>query len=130
MTAEPGNAELQRAIEALASAQRESFAATNARLDKLVSQDVFLAEQRRVDERHAGLQVDIAEEKAERVASVRDERAERIAAVLAEKAEREAAITKEKGEREKIGVWVRWVAASIAIPTALFIANLVQGRPS
>lgn len=123
MTAEPGNSELDRLL-------REGFATVNARLDKLVSQDVFLAEQRRVDERHAALQADIAEEKAERVASIKDERADRVAAITAEANARETADAKEKGEREKIGIWVRWVAASIAIPTALFIANLVQGRPS
>jgi regulator of protease activity HflC (stomatin/prohibitin superfamily) len=124
MTEQPGNAELDRLL-------REGFATVNARLDKLVSQDVFLAEQRRVDERHAALQADIAEEKAERIAAIRDERAERVAADTAEQNAREAAITKEKGEREKIGVWVRWVAASIAIPVVLFFANVVNdlGKP-
>jgi len=39
-------------------------------------------------------------------------------------------IAEEKAERAKIGTWVRWVAASVAIPVVLFVANLVQGKPS
>lgn len=118
MSPEPGNAELDRVL-------REGFATINARLDKLVSQDVFLAEQRRVDERHAALQADITEEKAERIAAIKDEKAERVAAVTAEQNARETAITKEKTERQAIGTWLRWVAATILIPIALLIANLV-----
>lgn len=123
MTSEPGNSELDRLL-------REGFATVNARLDKLVSQDVFLAEQRRVDERHTALQADIAEEKAERVAAIKDEKAERVAAVTAEATAREAADTKEKGEREKLSNRLWMVAASIAVPVVLFVANLVQGKPS
>jgi hypothetical protein len=129
MTAEPGNSELQRAIESLAGVQREGFANVRADIAKLVSQEVFLAEQRRVEERLAAQQADIAEEKAERIAAIKDEQAAREKALAAEKTARETAIAEEKREREKVGTWVRWVAASIAIPTALFVANLVQGKP-
>lgn len=122
MTEQPGNAELDRLL-------REGFASINARLDKLVSQDVFLAEQRRVDERHAALQADITEEKAERIAAIKDEQAAREKAIIAEKTAREAAIAEERSARERVGTWVRFVAASIAIPTVLLIADLVQGKP-
>lgn len=122
MTAEPGNAELDRLL-------REGFATVNARLDKLVSQDVFLAEQRRVDERHAALHADIAEEKAERIAAIKDEKAERVAADTAEETARKTAITEEQSARKSIGTWVRWVAATIAIPTILLIVDIVQGKP-
>lgn len=123
MSPEPGNSELDRLL-------REGFATVNARLDKLVSQDVFLAEQRRVDERHAASQADIAEEKAERIAAIKDERAAREAAMATERAARKTELAEEKREREKVGTWVRFVAASIAIPIVLFVANLLQGKPS
>jgi len=129
MPDEPGNAELQRAIESLAGVQREGFANVRADIAKLVSQEVFLAEQRRVDERLAAQQADIAEEKAERIAAIKDEQAARERAITAEQTARKADIAEEKAEREKVGTWVRWVAASIAIPTALFVANLLQGKP-
>jgi len=122
MTLEPGNSELDRLL-------REGFATVNARLDKLVSQDVFLAEQRRVDERHAALQADIAEEKAERIAAVKDEKAEREKADLAEKNAREAGMTKEEGARKSVGTWVRFTAASIAIPVVLYLVDFIQGKP-
>lgn len=129
MPDEPGNAELQRAIEALAAAQRDGFAAMNAHLARLVSQDVFLAEVRRGDERYAALHADFAEEKAERVAADRDEKAEREKADLAERTARETAMTKEEGARKSVGTWVRFVAASIAIPIVLLIAEQFQGKP-
>lgn len=122
MPDEPTLGELKRTMEA-------GFASVNASLAKVVSQEVFLAEQRRVDERHAAIQADIAEEKAERIAAIKDEQAAREKAITAEQTARKTEITEEKGEREKIGTILRWVAASIAIPTALFVANLVQGKP-
>lgn len=130
MTTEPGNSELQRAIEALGGVQREGFANVRADIAKLVSQEVFLAEQRRVEERLAAQQADIAEEKAERVAAIKDEQAAREKAIIAEKTARETAIAEEKSARERVGTWVRFVAASIAIPTVLLIADLIQGKPS
>jgi hypothetical protein len=117
MTLEPGNAELQRAIESLAGVQREGFANVRADIAKLVSQEVFLAEQRRVEERLAAQQADIAEEKAERIAAVKDEKAERV-----------AALAKEEREREKVGVWVRWTATGLIVPTAIFILTYLLGR--
>jgi hypothetical protein len=129
MPDEPTLGELQRLIESVANAQREGFASVNASVSRLVSQEVFLAEQRRVDERHAALQADIAEEKAERIAAIKDEKTERIAADTAEQTAREAGLAKEKTEREKVGIWVRWTLATILIPTILLIVDLVQGKP-
>lgn len=122
MTTEPGNAELDRLL-------REGFAAVRADIARLVSQEVFLAEQRRVDERHAALQADITEEKAERIAAIKDEQAAREKALIAEATARQTGLAEEKSAREKVGTWVRFVAASIAIPTVLLIADLIQGKP-
>lgn len=99
MSTEPGNAELDRVL-------REGFANVNARLDKLVSHDVFEATMRRVDERAADLQADIAQEKLERVTAIKDE----------------------KAEREKLSNRLWMVAASICIPVGLFLANLFLGK--
>lgn len=111
MPDEPTLGELKRTMEA-------GFASVNASLAKVVSQEVFLAEQRRVDERHTMIAADITEEKADRVA-----------AIAAERTERTTALAKETAEREKLSNRLWMVAASIAIPVVLFIANLIQGKP-
>lgn len=128
MTPEPGNGELQRAIESLAGVQREGFANVRADIAKLVSQEVFLAEQRRVEERLSAVQADIAEEKAERIAAIKDERAERVAADTAEATARQTGLTEEKAERVKIGGWVRWVATGLLLPIALVFVTYLLGR--
>lgn len=122
MTDEPTLGELKRAMET-------GFASVNASLSKVVSQEAFLAEQRRVEERFGVHQADIAEEKAERVAAIKDEKAEREKADLAERTARETAMAKEENARKSIGTWVRFIAASIAIPIVLLIAEQFQGKP-
>lgn len=70
----------------------------NTRLDRLVTQDAFEAERRRVDERIAGIGRELNAEK------------------LARKEE----ATEFRGEIAKIGVWVRWsLSLAIAVPGAV-----------
>lgn len=107
MPDEPTLGELKRTMEA-------GFASVNASLAKVVSQEVFLAEQRRVDERHAAQAADTAEEKAERISADKDEKAERVAA------DKEI-----RTEVDKLRDWLKWVAAVVIIPLVLFVANIV-----
>lgn len=105
MPDEPTSWELQRALEQMRADMRSGFEGINTRLDKLVTQDAFQAEQRRVDERFREIKDDLVEERGAR-----------------ERAELES-----KASQRNIGLWVRWIAASILIPVALFVATLIQG---
>lgn len=75
----------------------------NLRLDKLVTQEAFNAEQRRVDVLLAGLGKDIADEQAAR-------KEEMLAA---------------QRRSDRLAVNLRFLAASVVIPVVLFIANIV-----
>lgn len=119
MADEPGGWELRRALEQQRADMREGFAGINARLDKLVSQDAFTAEQRRVDDRLKDLADDIAAEKAARQEAQVDERKAR-----------EAGDQRQQEQLDKLTTNLRWVAVSVLLPIALFLANLliVKGR--
>jgi hypothetical protein len=93
-TTEPNGWEMKRALEALDRGMRDGFAQANARLDKLVSQDAFQAEQRRVEDRLKAIERDQAEEKADRVAG--DER--------------------QQAQLDKFASNFRWLFASMVIP--------------
>ena len=75
----------------------------NARLDRLVSQEAFSAEQRRVDDRHAALGQDVVDERLARKADVDTLR---------------VSLTKTAAN-------VRWAIAGIILPTALIITMIV-----
>ncbi len=99
----PGGWELQRALEQIRQDNRDGFASVNARLDKLVTTDAFSAEQRRVDDRLKDLADDITSERTARQGG--------------------------DGEQQKsidrLTANLRWVAAAIILPIALFIATLL-----
>lgn len=120
MSTEPTLGELQRLIESVALAQREGLATINASLSRLVSQDVYEADQRRIYDRLEDLRGDIVEE-----------RVARIEAMAAEKSARESGDGEQQKALDKLVTGLRWTAASILIPVALFIANLVVdlGKP-
>ncbi|WGL50635.1 hypothetical protein P5P86_11735 [Nocardioides sp. BP30] len=107
MADEPGGWELKRTLEALERGMREGFAQTNARLDKLVTQDAFQAEQRRVEDRLKAIEREQAEEKADR-----------IEAVATEKREREAGDKGQQNQLDKFSSNFRWLFASMVIPIA------------
>jgi hypothetical protein len=80
----------------------------NARLDRLVTQDAFSAEQRRVNEELARVKADQATEATTRATADANEAAAR-------KADNEALESKQA----KNGVWIRWgVGLAIGIPGA------------
>ena len=115
MTDEPGGWELHRAVKKMSEDVANGFAQLNARLDKLVSTDTFNAEQRRVDDRLKDLADDIASEREARLTAQETERAERKEGDKAQKA-----------TIEKLTTNLRWVAASIILPIALFVATLLM----
>lgn len=106
MNTEPNGWETTRAVEALDRNMRDGIAQINARLDKLVSQDAFQAEQRRVEDRLKAIERDHAEEKADRVAG--DER--------------------QQAQLDKFANNFRWLFASMVIPIACVILAWVLAR--
>ncbi len=109
---EPGGWELQRSIAQLGQTVRDG----NATLGQRFS-ETFTADQRRVEGVLKTMADDILEEREARKAAVAEEREARAAAV--------AALEKQLARLTAI---LRWVAASIVIPIALFLANLYVSR--
>ena len=99
----PGNWELQRSLNKLSTDLKDGLAGINSRLDSMVTTGVYGAEQRRVDDRLKDLADDIGSE--------RESRKTEIAAVMA--------------QMERTAVWLRWLAAMIALPIVLFVINII-----
>lgn len=116
-TTEPNGWEMKRALESLSASVRDGFTQTNARLDRLVSQEAFVSEQRRVDDRITGLAEMLASEKADRVRADEEE-----------KREREAGDTKQQAQLDKFAGNFRWLFASMVIPIACVILAWVLAR--
>lgn len=104
MPDEPTLGEALRRLDETRADMRSLFAQLNSRLDTLVSSDAFLAEQRRVDERIKDLADDIA----------------------AEREQRAAGDTAQQKTIDKLTANIRWVAAAIVLPIALFLASIVM----
>lgn len=102
----PTPGELSRLITAIRDDQRNGFAAINSRLDRLVSTELFSADQRRVDERLKDLADGITDEREARAAQIKDQRV----------------------ALDKLTTNLRWLAAAIILPIGLFLANIVLGR--
>jgi hypothetical protein len=117
MVDEPTGWEMKRAMEAMDRAMRDGLAQINARLDKLVSQDAFQAEQRRRDDQYATLMADIA-----------DEKAERVAAIEAEKRARERGDAAQQAQLDKADANRRWLWAAVVIPIAGIIVTVLLAR--
>lgn len=113
----PGPWELQRGFDRLGSEMTRGFADMNARLDRLVSTDAFAAEQRRVDEALATIREDVA-----------DEKKARAEAMINERRDREAGDRVQQGSLDKLVSNQKWIAISVLLPIAFFIANLVLAK--
>lgn len=99
MAEEPSGWELKRSHEQIRQDMREGFANLGQRLDKLVTESAFTAEQRRVDDKLKDLADDIA-------------------------AEREARKNGDTGQQaalDRLIATQRWVIAVVLLPTAFFI---------
>jgi hypothetical protein len=106
MPDEPGGWELHRSVAKLSDDLKDGFSAVNQRLDRLVTTEVHAADLRRVDDRLNELAADISAEREDR----------------------------RKGEADlqtqiqRLITTIRWVAAAIILPIALFAANIILAR--
>lgn len=103
MVDEPTLGEALRRLHEIREDVRAGFARQDARLDKLVTNEAFLAEQRRVDERMK----DIADD------------------VVIERDDRSRGDAEQQKQLDKLTNNLRWLAASIVIPIALFLATIL-----
>ncbi len=95
MPDEPTLGELKRTMES-------GFASVNANLREKVSQDVYAADQRRMDDRVADLKVDHAEEKVERKAG--DDRQQLLL--------------------DKMSTNIKWLLTGLLLPTVFFAVTV------
>jgi len=110
-----------------------------ADVKRVVTRTEFDAESRRVDAKLEDLSKDIAEARVEAEKRIAEEKAERIGAVAAARADMEKQVVAEQATREKHEKAasekqdksqnnIRWLAASLILPVALFVANLLASR--
>lgn len=102
-TNEPGPWELQRSHEQLRADMREGFAGINSRLDRLVSSESFVAEQRRVDDRLNRITIDIEAERQARKEGDQDQ----------------------QKALDKLVANQRWLVAAVILPIALFLGTII-----
>jgi hypothetical protein len=95
MTDEPTLGELKRTMET-------GFASVNANLREKVSQDVYAADQRRIDDRMADMKVDQAEEKVER----------------------KAGDDKQQLLLDKMSTNMKWLLTGLLLPTVFFAVTV------
>ena len=121
MPNEPTAWELKRLIERLEVGVNGLGARLEARLDKLVSQEAFSAEQRRVDDKFKDLADDIAQE-----------RLARAEVVAREEVERTRGDAVQQAALDKLVATQRWLLVAIVLPIAFFGINiwLQYGSPS
>lgn len=97
----------------------------NAKVDRVVTKDMFQAESRRVDERLAEQGRDIADERTERTAADERERSARKdevgkVAMALDAFKKDVAETAEKNRAN-----MRWLASAILLPVALAVFALL-----
>ena len=95
MPDEPTLGELKRTMET-------GFASVNANLREKVSQDVYAADQRRVDDRMADVKVDLAEEKIERKNGDKEQ----------------------QSQLDKMSTNIKWLVAAVLLPTVFFAVTI------
>lgn len=89
----------------------------DGKLDKLVTRESFNAEQRRVDDKFSAQGQDIVEEKIAREKALAEE-----------KLAREKASAEITARLDKQAANLKWLAAAILLPVALFIAGIVTSK--
>ena len=103
----------------LRNEQRQGFdsirAEFNQRIDRLVTQDAFAAEQRRVDEKMHAVLEDLA-----------DERSARELGLANERKAREAGLQQSSNAIQRQTTLLRWLGASVVIPMAGLIIGLLS----
>lgn len=99
----------------------------DAKVDNVVTKDMFQAESRRVDERLAEQARDIADERTERSTADAQERAARKEDVGKVDAKLEAFMKHTADTAEKNRANMRWLASAILVPVGLAIFGLLNG---
>lgn len=99
----------------------------DGKLDQVVTKDMFQAESRRVDERLDEQGRDIADERTARTGAIADERTARREGEASLKAVLDAFKTKVEADADKAKANMRWLAASILLPIALFLYGQFGG---
>lgn len=117
MADEPGGWELKRSIDKVGNDVDGLGKRLEARLDKVVTQEAFNAEQRRVDDKFKDLAEDIAAE-----------RALRQAAIDGESVAREKGDAHQQEALDRLIANQKWIAIAILLPIGLFLANLYFAR--
>ena len=117
----PGGWELKRDVTQMRSDLKDGFASLNVRLDdmakSMVSSREHANDMARMGERHAELVLDIAEE-----------RAARKEAITAETKAREKTQAAQEAAQQRTGVWLRWVATGLLVPTLVPLLLHVMNR--
>ncbi|MGH3504375.1 MAG: hypothetical protein ACRDQA_26265 [Nocardioidaceae bacterium] len=121
----PGNWELQRSLAKLSADLKDGLAQINTRLDSMVSTGVHDAQMGRVDDRLKEISEDVAQEREARKADLAKESAARIADQAAEREARKADMADLRAQMERTAVWLRWVAAAVILPIALFVGSIL-----
>lgn len=125
---EPGGWELKRALSDLRTDVRDGNKAIRDELAKLVSTEAHAADMRRIDDAIRGISEDLANERQARVEQIALERETRTIEINNEKRARKEDVAGLADAMQRTAVWVRWIAASVLIPTVLFLANLITQR--
>ncbi|WP_353707597.1 hypothetical protein ABRQ22_17200 [Cellulosimicrobium sp. ES-005] len=97
------------------------------KLDDVVTKDMFQAESRRVDERFDEQGRDIADERTARAEAVAEEKSARQREDLALSARVDKVVSELKERADRMQVNLRWLAASILVPVALFLIERFGG---
>lgn len=100
----------------------------DSKLDNVVTKDMFQAESRRVDERFDEQGRDIADERTARAEAIGEEKAarQREDVELAARIDKVMSDLKERADRMQVNL--RWLAASILVPVALFLIERFGGN--
>lgn len=130
MNDEPGGWELKRALSELRNDVRDGQKAIRDDVTKMVTQAAHDADMRRIEDQVKGVADDLAAEKQARVEAIALERETRTIEHNRETTARKESVAALQAQMERTAVWVRWVAASVLIPTVLLVFNLLNLRGS
>lgn len=114
--ADPSPGELSRRLDRIETGQQAGFDRLDKRLDRLVTNEAFAAEQRRVDEKFRDLADDIT-----------TERTQRQSAIAEEKQTREKGDAAQQTALDKLVANQKWLVVAVLLPIGLFLANLYFG---
>ena len=130
----PGGWELKRDVNQMRSDLKDGFASLNLRFDdmakSMVSSREHANDMARMRERHAELALNLMEERDARKEALESEATARKEALESEAKARKEAADAQTASLLRTGLWVRWVATGLLIPTLVPLALYVMNRGS